>query len=650
MLTVSDKEIALQMERMNDSDPFIRREAIGILTGIKDARVLYPLVKALQEEDQGIQQAAMDALIAFEDETAVYNVLPLLSDGRPYVRNLAREILDKIGVHGIGLFSLYFKDKDEDVRKMIADILGNIKRPEAVALLLEMLKDPCSNVRCSAAEGLGRIGDSSVVQPLIDLLIDEEWVALFAAGALGMIGDSRAVKPLIPLIASTNIEVQIMAIEALGHIGGEGAIEGLLGALNSASPEAMSTVIKGIVRLAHGDIGGLADRFGKEKIFGHLVHAIDDSDMEGPDVKINFIRAFSSIGSSGSSTHILKLVSEIEKENIDILEMAAGSLEILGEEDILIEALGNDTDTCVLIAIRVLGLLRSSRAVPDLIRLFREVNNRDVEIEILFALGMIGGSDSSDLLIEMVSQGEGHIRGAAARSLGIMAAPETAELLLDRIDEEEYHDVVEEIAKALIEITQRNSIPSLVESLASKLSSRKPYVREVILKGLGRLGWPKIIEHAKSMLNDESWRVRRACLETLGYLNAEGIIDILITAASDEKDEIRMIVAQMAVKYPEEKAADLFISLLSDRNSRIKYKAIEGLAKLKAAKAIPYLIEMAGKDEPSVQKASIWALGELAAGESEEILKSAVRHYNPEIRDVAIEAYRKIKVTDHVIH
>lgn len=646
MLTISEKEMLQQLERMNDRDSTVRRDAIESLTGIKDARVLYPLIKALQDEDHGIQQAAMDALIAFEDESAVYNVLPLLSDSRVYVRNIAREILDKIGGYGIELFGFHIKDKDEDVRKMIADILGTIKRPGASELLMEMLRDPCSNVRSSAAEGLGRIGDSSAVEPLIDLLCDEYWVAFFAAGALGQLRDKRAVKPLIRLIASTNIEVQVMAIEALSSIGGEEAVDGMLEALDSLSPETMNIVVKGIVKLTHGNIEKIIDKFGRDRFFKHLVEAREE--IEEADIKGDFIQAFSIVGDAGSSACIFELLAGVETDSLDILQIAVDALKRLADEDTLIGGLKDESTTCVLIAVRVLGLLKSSKAIPSLINLFEDVD-RDIKIEILFALAKIGGRESLQFLIDKLSYGEGHIRGAAAQGLGIMGAPEATESLLNRLQHEEYSNVVEEIVVALVEIGHENNIPYLYDGLASNLSSKKPCVRELVVKGLGMLGWAKAAEYVKGMLNDEDWRVRRACLETIGYLNAPELLDVLITAASDEKDEVRMLVAQMAGRYPGEKTADTLISLLTDRNSRITIKAVEGLVRLRAAKAIPYLIELASKGEPPIQKVSIWALGEFAATDAEDILKGALCNKDAEIKAAAIEAYKKLRVVNNVI-
>ena len=595
MRTICEKEMLQQLDRMHEKDPCVRRDAIGVLTGVKDARVLYPLIKALQEDDPGIQQAAMDALIAFEDEAAVYQVLPLLSDRRVHVRNMAREILDKIGKYGIDLFQPHVKDKDEDVRKMIADILGSIHGLEPKKMLIEMLKDPCSNVRSSAAEGLGRVGDSSAVEALIGLLNDEDWVVLFAAGALGRIRDRRAIQPLIRLVNSGKTELQIAAIEAIAQVGGEEAVDGLMEAIDSADPDVVRTAVKGAVRLTHGNIGKAINRFGAERLFDDLFDAMNDSDIEEAEVKMDFIQAFSVLSTRGSSVCILRLISSVEIDNPDILQSAMDALESLDEEDTLIEALEGESNTALLVAIRVLGLFGSVKAVPNLMNLFERAD-RDIRIEVALALGRIGGKDSSGFLMNMLSFEEGHIRAAAARGLGIMCVPESAKILLNRLREEEYHDVAEEIVNAIVEIGQKNRIPSLPEDLAINISSKKPHIREAVIKGLGKLGWTGAIEHARGMLNDENWRVRKACLETLNYLKVPGLLDALSTAASDEKDEIRMLVAQLAGEYPEEESVDLLLSLLQDRNTRVACKAMEGLVRLGRDAAIEAYRKLRTKD------------------------------------------------------
>src|SRR3989337_2260181 len=141
MMAVYEQEIVSFLEQIDDNDSSVRCDAIRMITGIKDGRILYPLIKSLQDDDLGVQQAAMDALIVYDDEAAVYNLLPLLFDKRVAVKNLAQEILEKTGGSGLRLLQSQIHAKDEDVRKMIADILGRLELPDAVPVLIEMLRD-----------------------------------------------------------------------------------------------------------------------------------------------------------------------------------------------------------------------------------------------------------------------------------------------------------------------------------------------------------------------------------------------------------------------------------------------------------------------------------------------------------------------------
>ena len=371
MISISEKEMLIYLEQMNENDSAIRLEAISMITGIKDGRLIYSLVKALQDDDLGIQQAAMDALVAYDDQAVVHNLIPLLADRRVSVKNMAQEILEKTGGSGLNLLVAHIHDKDEDVRKMIADILGKLELPDAVPVLIEMLKDPNDNVRSSAIEGLGRITDPSIVDNLITLLDQDDWVAMFAAESLGRIGDRKAVSPLVRILkSSNNIDFQVIAIDALSHIGGEDAVDGLLDVIDSVSPDIMDMVVMGIVTLTHGNISSLLDKFGREAFLGHLARIVDDTDITELESSMNIMQAFLAIGGGECSQHVLKLIEGFDKEYPDLLNSAVEVLREVGDEDTLISTLrqGNDIRRSLN---KVLGMLKSQKAIPVLTGLLK---------------------------------------------------------------------------------------------------------------------------------------------------------------------------------------------------------------------------------------------------------------------------------------
>jgi len=103
---------------------------------------------------------------------------------------------------------------------------------DGVSVLILALEDEDIDTQCEAVEALGEIGDERAVEPLIQALKDENWhVRWDAAEALGEIGDERAVEPLIQALKDEDRRFRLEALEALGEIGDERAVEPLIQAL-----------------------------------------------------------------------------------------------------------------------------------------------------------------------------------------------------------------------------------------------------------------------------------------------------------------------------------------------------------------------------------------------------------------------------------
>ena len=115
-----------------------------------------------------------------------------------------------------------------DERAGVLDQLGDV----AIDLVIEALSDDDSNVRKSAADVLGRLGDRRGVDPLIEALADNDWgVRWRAATALGLLGDERGADPLIEALADNDWRVRYRAAEALGRLGDKRGIDPLIGVL-----------------------------------------------------------------------------------------------------------------------------------------------------------------------------------------------------------------------------------------------------------------------------------------------------------------------------------------------------------------------------------------------------------------------------------
>ena len=137
----------------------------------KDPRAFGPLVKALDNSDPSVRQAAAGILGKLDDERAVEPLITVLGYRSSNVREAAARSLKELG------------DK------------------RAVEPLIKALGDGYSSVREAAAWSLKELGDKRAVEPLIKALGDgDPRVREAAAWGLARIGDKRAVTALIELL------------------------------------------------------------------------------------------------------------------------------------------------------------------------------------------------------------------------------------------------------------------------------------------------------------------------------------------------------------------------------------------------------------------------------------------------------------------
>lgn len=162
--------------------------------------------------------------------------------GKPAVEPLCKILLDYFPTPGYGwtvneilaevlgdigdsravepLIDALCQSDNEREEEAIEEALVNIGKP-AVESIIKALKQEDIDLRWGLAKVLGNIGDSRAVEPLIEVLKDEnedEQVLREAAIALGKLGDARAVDPLTEVLKDEDADVREAAEEALESI------------------------------------------------------------------------------------------------------------------------------------------------------------------------------------------------------------------------------------------------------------------------------------------------------------------------------------------------------------------------------------------------------------------------------------------------
>jgi HEAT repeat protein len=111
----------------------------------------------------------------------------LFGFGKPNVKDMEKKNDVKGLVEALGY------EKDVQVRREAAYTLGKIGNSSAVEPLIKALNDPDSYVRRQAVDALGNIGDARAIEPLNKALNDSNsYVCQGAADALKKINDKSA--------------------------------------------------------------------------------------------------------------------------------------------------------------------------------------------------------------------------------------------------------------------------------------------------------------------------------------------------------------------------------------------------------------------------------------------------------------------------
>ena len=230
-------------------------EAIKMLARLRDPRAGLALAGCIQDDDEQVRQAAMDALdhmAGILDERAAGALLEYLHDES--VQERIRALLGVIPT-AIGPLSEQLRDPGVTIRVRAAEILSHLLDPRSADAFVDAMTDPeLRDIATDTLRKLGAIRDrieqildelrqveeselkegarqEAVIQlhrigrPAVEILLeyleDDDWVVREAAAdTLGKIGDVRAVEPLMTRLRSDqDTGVKEHAIKSLGLLG-----------------------------------------------------------------------------------------------------------------------------------------------------------------------------------------------------------------------------------------------------------------------------------------------------------------------------------------------------------------------------------------------------------------------------------------------
>ncbi len=275
-------------------NPFISLLYAGMDIAIFVALALYAKDRTLVEsflrgffEHSGVGETFEEAMehpstrAKIKFEGAFDDVVRALQSHDEEVREEAARALGDLGDRrAVNPLIELLGDDNRYVRREAAKSLGKIGDEHAIPALINALKDEDRYGREGAAEGLGGMGEKAF-SSLIRAIKDEDWhVRMGAAIAFRIIGDKNALKVLIPAMKDENRFVRREVIKSLGRIGDHSVIDTLIAALKDPD---RSVRLRAVSALS---------KCNDKRVIEPLIEALNDEDS---GVRLRVIRALEEI-------------------------------------------------------------------------------------------------------------------------------------------------------------------------------------------------------------------------------------------------------------------------------------------------------------------------------------------------------------------
>lgn len=591
-----------------DPDVRVRITAILTLASLKNRETVPVFLNALKDPEREVRRHAAVGLSELKAKEAVKPLVQFLKEAEKtdsYIINAlasyGQEILPDINP--------LLKDKNKNIRRSGAQVLGVIGSPRALDPLIGALKDPDHEVRAAAAQALGKIPDKRSVPPLVSAVNDKsQEVKQEAAFALVSLS-GKTIAYLNMLLRSEDPKERQGAVTALSHMGDEKSLSLVKAALQDADAEIRIHAAQGLA--AFGQKGG-----------DLLISALNDPDM---NVRRAAVISLGEIQYFRAARPVLKLLNTELKADVLRALIMIGTEETLPA---LFSSLKDKDPVIRSMTAEALGEIGDQKAGSKLIPLLSD-RNRDVQMSAALALGKLKDPAATRQLLQLLAEGDMHIRRSAAQALGLAGDKEAVAPLLKVLSEGDA-GLSREALIAINLISQRtrtgvDATPAEITQLIALQTNEDEHIRihaRAVLMHIGARAVEPLMDAARSgntFLRAQSIHT----LSNIGDQRASGMILEFLEKDNDPEVRKASISALGKLKYA--KAVSALVKQLRSEDWRIRAMTASALGNIRDNTAVAALVKLLDDDHERVRKSASEALEQIT-GEKCPIIATLITY------------------------
>ncbi|HEX6273835.1 MAG TPA: HEAT repeat domain-containing protein [Polyangiaceae bacterium] len=516
----------------------------------------------------------------------------------------------------------------------VAQVLGRRGSRASIPTLSRLVAHSDDNVAVAAIEALSRIGGPATVDALLAAVSSGNFFRTFPAiAALGQSGDARATGPLVALLDDAMYVTDVAS--AIARTGQLSAIEPLARVLAHADPVHAVSAANALAEIGrrHADRGGSADA---------AVAALRGAAPEGARERLASVLDGASpldqiaiacvLGWLGDARSVRTLVGFLDAEP-SLADAALRALATLGAvvESELRAAIRSGNSAR---RGRLLPLLAARRsALPELVECLAD-DDAHVRALACEALGRIGDTSVVGKLFELIGDRDPRATHAAISAIQSLGSDEVKRQALEAARSPDPR-----VRRSALRIVSYFGYPDAIGVLLEASADPDERIGNTAMGGLALLEDPRATAALLEATRHPSAPTRAAACRALGVLGSSPeVVASLRRALADADAWVRYYACQSLGRLAASEAASDVEGRLADEAGQVRVAAVEATAKLGGQRALVVLEAAARAQDPDVRRAALVGLGEIRRPEAVPILMAALASNDAGVRLVALSS------------